>query len=254
MANFSQFVTRLHDDTAFRTLFAKSQAQALQEAGFDPSMFVLPSQIDYNQLTQRLNNVFRGSEQVTLNSTSEAANLSADQIWQRFGVIGLTSEASGLIAVADDPTAIVVAVVVYGSSVAVSNSNIAVVTSETSHQYSVNRPVADAAATLKASAEPTDIRYNRSRWRAGPECEARSGRRIPEAHQYQHWHKHPMIAGRQADPPSVYDGDPRKTYRFWEGPAAPPASQFGNHTEIRLGLRPLRLPRRQGSPQRTVHL
>lgn len=129
MAHFSQFVVRLHNDPAFRAKFADSPAQALQEAGFDPTMFALPQKIDANELAHRLDAVFSGREKVVVNNADELKQLSADEIWKRFGVIGLAGDAKQLVPGGAEDSGDVTAVVVYGSSVAVSNSNVAVVTS-----------------------------------------------------------------------------------------------------------------------------
>lgn len=130
MSNFSAFVTRLHKDPQFRQQFANAPAQTLRQAGYDPTMFALPAKIDATALGHRLDRVFSNQEKVTISDPKAVAKLTPDELWQQFGVIGLTSEEQNLLSSVADVTSetAAIAVVVYGSSVAVSNSNVAVVT------------------------------------------------------------------------------------------------------------------------------
>lgn len=130
MSDFSAFVTRLHNDPQFRQQFANAPAQTLRQAGYDPTMFALPDKIDANALGQRLTRVFSNQEQVTISDEKAVAKLTPDQLWQQFGVIGLTSTEQNLVSSVADVSsdAVAIAVVIYGSAVAVSNSNVAVVT------------------------------------------------------------------------------------------------------------------------------
>ena len=127
MANFSAFMKRLHDDRQFRQQFAKAPAETLRQAGYDPAMFALPAHIDPDALGQRLSRVFSGQEKVTLDDPQAAAKLTPDELWQRFGVIGLSSAERNLVgSSAADVESVAVAVVIYGVSVAVSNTNVVV--------------------------------------------------------------------------------------------------------------------------------
>jgi hypothetical protein len=129
MANFSAFMIRLHNDAKFRQEFAKAPAETLREAGYDPGMFALPAHIDADALGQRLNRIFNNKERVTLDNPQADAKLTPDELWQRFSVIGLTSAERNLIGSSvADAEAVAVAVVVYGASIAVSNTNVVVAT------------------------------------------------------------------------------------------------------------------------------
>jgi hypothetical protein len=128
MPNFSAFMVRLHNEPQFRQQFAKTPAETLRQAGFDPTMFAIPSHIDADALGQRLNRIFSSQEKVTLDDPQAAAKLTPDELWQRFGVIGLNPAERGLIGSSvADAEAVAVAVVVYGVSIAVTNANVAVV-------------------------------------------------------------------------------------------------------------------------------
>jgi hypothetical protein len=91
-------------------------------------MLALPKTIDVDALSQRLDRVFSGQETVKIDDAKTVAKLSPDELWQRFGVIGLDRETKDLVgsAVAD---AVAVAVVIYGASIVVSNSNTALAVS-----------------------------------------------------------------------------------------------------------------------------
>ena len=125
--SFSGLVGKLSHDEAFRRQFTAAPAKTLEQAGLDPTLLALPAHLDYDSLTARLAQI--GSVNVPSGSTG---SLSADELWQRFGVIGLSKEAIGLISTdgtdsssvvsATSTTTDITAVVIYGSSMATSDT------------------------------------------------------------------------------------------------------------------------------------
>jgi len=119
MAVSKSFVGRLHSDVTFRKRFAKSPRAVLAAAGLDPDALSLPDHIDEQDLERRLNQVFSGRDWHEAFAASNPGNLTAKDLWDRFGIIGWASDA----AVRSDDPAVATAVVIYGVSVVTSSSS-----------------------------------------------------------------------------------------------------------------------------------
>jgi hypothetical protein len=109
---FTDLMNRLHKDEGFRRQFAAAPAKTLQENGLDPDLLSLPAHLDYAELTDRLNHVYKGPA-----ADTAPAGISADQLWKRFGVIGLSKEANSQLAAAGDDPPPLVSIVIYGASI-----------------------------------------------------------------------------------------------------------------------------------------
>jgi hypothetical protein len=116
---FSDFFTKLHDDAAFRARFVADPAATLRQAGFDPTKLNIPANIDANTLNAKLDALFSAKQAFRMPTSAEVSRLSADQLWSDFGIIkGATGE--------DGDPPIVVAVVAYGTAVAVGTQAVVV--------------------------------------------------------------------------------------------------------------------------------
>lgn len=112
---FSDFFTKLRNDVDFRTRFAADPAATLKAEGFDPASLSLPSNIDLDALSKKLDSLFTGKEGYTTPTQDQVSRLSADELWAKFNIIkGATATA-----LRDEVSPIVVAVVAYGTAVAV---------------------------------------------------------------------------------------------------------------------------------------
>ena len=108
-AKFSELFTKLHKDPGFRARFAKNPAKALAGEGFDADKLALPSKIDPADLEHKLDRLFSGREAYVA-PPAEAADMSADELWNKFSVIGKAGARS------EESSPIVVAVVAYGAA------------------------------------------------------------------------------------------------------------------------------------------
>jgi hypothetical protein len=123
---FSELLVRLHTDSAFRQRFASSPAAVLREEGLDPDILSLPTRLDADAIEQQLTRIFRQHGESLTGDAATVSKLSADELWERFKVIGLNPEA---LALAGGPVGsdVAVAVVAYGTSMVTSGSGTQVV-------------------------------------------------------------------------------------------------------------------------------
>jgi len=120
MTQSAEFVTKLHQDKEYRKFFCKNPKDALAKYGIDVDALVLPERIDEEQLMDRLDALFKG-ERAFEPATDIEPNLSAQELWDRFGAFGWAEDIR-----ANDKKQLVIgtaaALVIYGTSVAVSTS------------------------------------------------------------------------------------------------------------------------------------
>ena len=110
----SKLFARLMRDKAYRRRFAANPAEVLREAGYDPELLDLPTQMDAAELDAQLARVKAGSFDFT-GTQDEWDTLSADDLWRRFAMIRHKPAATStsVVTVVGDPPA---AAVVYGTT------------------------------------------------------------------------------------------------------------------------------------------
>lgn len=109
----ANFVGRLRDDARFRQRFAKAPARTLQEMGVETKHLALPDRIDEDVLDRHLE---RGATSA-IPPDLDLKTLVPEELWERFGVIGWSEQASQ----DTGSGAPVTAVVIYGVAVVFGN-------------------------------------------------------------------------------------------------------------------------------------
>jgi|GEM_PF-1697230 len=134
------FVAKLRNDQDFRKRFAKDSVPTLREAGFDPDLLEMPANVSSEAILDKLSRVLDKHEEIAPPPPATASSMSADDLWNNLGVIGVKKEVLDDLPLDRDDLATdesgaaisaAVAIVIYGSSMATSTNSVATVTSGT---------------------------------------------------------------------------------------------------------------------------